>query len=83
MNKHNAPHEYRLRVTGIDGIEVQPEATFTVAPESVYTLPVSVTVPHEHAAGGHVVLFHLESIDGSDIRVSEESRFRGPTENPW
>ncbi len=83
VNKHNAPHEYRLRVTGIDGIEVQPEATFTVAPESVYTLPVSVTVPHEHAAGGHVVLFHLESIDGSDIRVSEESRFRGPTENPW
>jgi hypothetical protein len=26
-------------------------------------------------------VFHLESTDGSDIRISEESRFRGPLES--
>lgn len=80
VNKHDVPHEYRLSVSGIEGIAVQSEAGFRVDGESVYTLPVSVAVPHEHAAGGHVVRFHLEATDGSGIRISEESRFRGPVE---
>ncbi|HZD53266.1 MAG TPA: cytochrome c oxidase accessory protein CcoG [Woeseiaceae bacterium] len=80
VNKHNAPHDYRLDVSGIGGIAVQSEAAFTVDGESVYTLPVSVTAPHEHAEGGHAIVFHLEATDGSGIRIDEESRFRGPVE---
>jgi cytochrome c oxidase accessory protein FixG len=82
VNKHNTPHAYRLAASGIEGIRLQPETDFSVAAESVYTLPVSVTVPHEQAGGGHEIVFHLQATDGSNIRISEESRFRGPLESP-
>jgi cytochrome c oxidase accessory protein FixG len=82
VNKHNTPHAYRLAASGIEGIRLQPETDFSVAAESVYTLPVSVTVSHEQAGGGHEIVFHLEATDGSNIRISEESRFRGPLESP-
>jgi cytochrome c oxidase accessory protein FixG len=81
VNKHNTAHDYQLAVSGPDGIRLESNGAFSVAPESVFTLPVSVTVPHESAGGGHTILFHLRSTDGSDIRISEESRFRGPMEN--
>jgi cytochrome c oxidase accessory protein FixG len=82
VNKHNAPHDYLLAVSGVEGIRLASEASFPLAAESVFTLPVSVTVPHEYAGGGHAIVFHLESTDGSNIRISEESRFRGPLERP-
>ena len=82
VNKHNVAHDYRLGVSGVEDIRIESETEFSVAPESVYTLPVSVIVPHEHAAGGQAIAFHLESTDGSDIRISEESRFRGPAASP-
>jgi len=80
INKHNADHDYALAVSGIDGISIQTETEFSLAGESVLTLPVSVTAPHEHAGGGHVIEFRLDSTDGSGITVTEESRFRGPAE---
>ena len=81
VNKHNTPHDYLLAVSGIEGIRLASEASFSVAAESVFTLPVSVTVPHEYAGGGHPIAFHLESTDDSNIRISEESRFRGPMQS--
>jgi cytochrome c oxidase accessory protein FixG len=81
VNKHNTPHDYTLAVSGIEGIRLESDANFSVAAESVFTLPVSVAVPHEYAGGGHTIVFHLESSDGSAIGISEESRFRGPLEN--
>lgn len=80
INKRNEAHDYALSVTGLDGISINSPSKFHVAPESVVTLPVAVTVPHEHASGGNVIRFEIRSTDGSNIVVSEESRFRGPME---
>ena len=80
INKHNIDHVYVLSVSGPDGIELRTEDEIFVAGESVATVPVSVTVPHENAAGGNVIRFELTSMDNADISVVEESRFRGPTE---
>jgi cytochrome c oxidase accessory protein FixG len=80
INKHNENHEYALSVSGIDGISINNDAAFSLEGESVLTLPISVTAPHENAGGGHVIEFRLDSTDGSGITVTEESRFRGPTE---
>ena len=80
INKHNEDHQYRLSVGGIEGMSIRSETAFSLAGESVLTLPVSVTVPHEYASGGHVIEFHLDATDGSGISITEESRFRGPTE---
>jgi cytochrome c oxidase accessory protein FixG len=81
VNKHNVPHQYVLGVSGIAGIQIETPTEFSVAGESVFTLPVSVVVPHESARGGQVIKFRLSSEDSSNIVIVEESRFRGPTED--
>ena len=78
INKHNRRHAYELAVRGLEGIEIRTATRVQVDPESVYTLPTTVTVPHEHATGGNVIEFYLEAADDPSIRVTEESRFRGP-----
>ncbi|MEX0915043.1 MAG: FixG Ig-like domain-containing protein [Wenzhouxiangellaceae bacterium] len=80
VNKHNRDHTYRISVSGLDGITIRTDTEFSVPAESVHTLPVSVTVPHEAATGGNVIEFRLQSIDDSSIAVTGESRFRGPEE---
>ena len=80
INKQNEPHAYRLSVSGIEGIHIDGDTTFTVGGESVFALPVSIRVPHEHAAGGHVIEFQVDATDGSNISITEDNRFRGPTE---
>ena len=79
INKHNQAHVYELSVAGIEGIVIQTPTTVAVDAESVYTLPTSVTVPHEYAVGGQTIEFVLQASDDPTIRVVEESRFRGPT----
>ncbi len=78
INKHNQEHQYRLSVSGLDGLVIRTETEFSLAPESVYTIPTSVTAPHESAVGGNIIEFRVESLDDASIAVSEESRFRGP-----
>lgn len=78
INKHNRPHEYELSVRGLEGASIQSETRVQVGAESVYTLPTSVTVPHETAVGGQTIEFVLEATDDPSIRVVEDSRFRGP-----
>ncbi len=80
INKHNEDHRYDLDVSGLDGIQLRTDTELAVAGESVVTVPVAVTVPHENAAGGNIIRFTLTSTDGSNIKVVEESRFRGPAE---
>jgi cytochrome c oxidase accessory protein FixG len=78
VNKKNEEHDFALQVGGIEGIRIESPTAVTVAAESVHSLPVSVLVPHAHAAGGQTIEFELVSTDGSNIRIVEESRFRGP-----
>jgi len=80
VNKHNEDHDYSLSVSGIEGIRIETDTEISLSGESVVTVPISVTVPHEYASGGHVIHFRLDSTDGSGITVTEESRFRGPTD---
>ncbi|MGB5353564.1 MAG: cytochrome c oxidase accessory protein CcoG [Woeseia sp.] len=79
INKHNQQHDYRLSVSGLDGLTIKTETEFSLAPESVYTLPTSVTAPQESAIGGNIIEFRVESMDDPSITITEESRFRGPT----
>ncbi|MDH4124387.1 MAG: cytochrome c oxidase accessory protein CcoG [Gammaproteobacteria bacterium] len=81
INKQNNAHPFTLSVSGIEGLKINTDTDFVVEGESVMTLPVSLTAPHESAVGGNVINFELRSTDGSNIYVTEESRFRGPAEN--
>jgi cytochrome c oxidase accessory protein FixG len=80
INKHNEDHDYALSVSGIDGMRITTDTTVSVPGESVVSLPTAVIVPHEYAAGGHVIEFRIDAEDDSGISMTQESRFRGPTE---
>jgi polyferredoxin len=80
INKQNEAHAFTLSVTGMEGISINTQTEIFLQGESVMTLPVSVTAPHESAVGGNIISFELRSTDGSNIYVTEESRFRGPAE---
>jgi cytochrome c oxidase accessory protein FixG len=79
INKHGQDHEYVLSVRGLEGAEIRSETRVSVPAETVYTLPTTVTAPHEVAVGGREIEFVIEAADDPSIRVVEESRFRGPT----
>ena len=78
INKHNRPHVYELSVNGLEGATIEGETRFSVDPETVYTLPTTVTVPHEYAVGGQSIYFAITAMDDPTITVEELSRFRGP-----
>lgn len=78
INKANEERSFTLDVDGPSGIEISTPTTFTVAAESLQQVPVAVRVPHEFAAGGHVITFNLSNPNDGDILISEDSRFRGP-----
>ncbi len=80
VNKQNIDREYVVTVRGIDGIELRSATRVAVPAESVFTLPVSVAVPHENAHGGQRIEFVVEDIADPAVRVVEESRFRGPVD---
>ena len=89
INKHNQAHEYRLSVSGIDGMKLGTDETFSVAGESVFTLPVSVTVPHENAGGSvstpsTTAAYRRPRRVGSVDRSSKSSMNRPAHEDePW
>jgi cytochrome c oxidase accessory protein FixG len=80
INKHNEPHDYVLSVSGVEDISITSDTEFSVDGESVVTVPTSVLVPHENASGGHVIEFRIDAQDDSNISMTQESRFRGPTD---
>ncbi|MEM7611530.1 MAG: cytochrome c oxidase accessory protein CcoG [Pseudomonadota bacterium] len=79
INKDQVAHTYEISVVGPTGISIATPTTFEVPAETLKEIPVAVRVPHEFAKGGHEIIFTLRSTDGSDIVITEESRFRGPT----
>ena len=80
INKHNEAHDYALSVSGVEGMRITTDTVVSVPGESVVSLPTAVLVPHEYAAGGHVIEFRIDAEDDSGISMTQESRFRGPTE---
>ncbi|MEL6868268.1 MAG: cytochrome c oxidase accessory protein CcoG [Pseudomonadota bacterium] len=78
INKGQQAHSYAISVAGIPGIKLTTPSEISMDAESLYELPAAVTVPHEHASGGQIITFTLRSTDGSNITITEESRFRGP-----
>ena len=78
INKQNVDRDYVLSVQGLEGIAIATETRVHVGGETVYVLPTSVTAPHESAMGGNTIEFVLQDENDANIRVVEESRFRGP-----
>ena len=78
VNKDAAPHVFRIRVEGPEGIElVEAGATHAAAPEEVLTVPVTLRAAAGVAKGRVDVEFVVES-DAEGVVVERETRFFGP-----
>ena len=82
MNMDNEGHTYRVTAEGLPGIrvETQPER-FDVAPGEVRNVPARVQVDRSDVTGvGADITLQLQTVDGSELRTREETRFHAPME---
>ena len=78
MNATEANQEYRVSVSGMDGIALASEDHFTVDSTQSRWIAVRVQLPYEAAKpGSHPIRFDIAQ-SGSDEKVSEKSVFLVP-----
>lgn len=78
MNATEANQTYRVRVHGVEGIELVEGASVEVLPTQTIGLPVRVQIPHGSLPpGSHTIIFDIDAASGQG-RVSERSVFLVP-----
>jgi len=79
MNTDEAPHRYRISVTGIDSIKLATATEVEVDATASRGLPVRVrTAPGAGKPGSNKIQFELQSLDDERIRVTEKAVFFVP-----
>ena len=78
MNAKEEAQNYRLRVRGLDGIEIKTETVVPVEAAQSRWVVVRVDIPYGSAtSGSHPIWFEISS-EGGDSRVTEKSVFLVP-----
>jgi cytochrome c oxidase accessory protein FixG len=80
INQHSAAREFLLEVSGVDRITLDgvPQP-LVVEGGDVMSLPVRTRVPREASYGIMDIQFTVTAADDPSVRVTEDSRFLGPT----
>jgi polyferredoxin len=79
MNLDQLPHEYRLSVGGLPGLEIVGQKDFLADPGSIQPLSITVSVPAEGALSGiQPIYFVMQATDNPAIRSEEKSTFAMP-----
>ena len=78
MNATETTQNYRIVATGLPGLALASESTFSVDATQARGVPVTVQLPYEAASpGSHEIHFEIESVN-SPGRVIEKSVFLVP-----
>ena len=78
MNATERTQNYRIAASGLPGLVLASEESFTVDATGVRGVPVVLQLPYEAAsAGSHEIYFEIEAIDSQE-RVTEKSVFLVP-----
>lgn len=78
MNASESPQRYRVMATGLPGLKVADESTFSVDATQARWVVVNLQVPYDAApAGSHTIHFEIESLD-SPGKIAEKSVFLVP-----
>lgn len=79
VNKTNQPQQYHIRLQSSNGISLNNSPVIIRAlPEQVLTLPVTLSAAAGTVQGRRDVHFEIKA-QGTELTVTEESRFFGPT----
>ncbi|KAA0875814.1 cytochrome c oxidase accessory protein CcoG [Nitrincola tapanii] len=78
-NKEQVDRQYRINVTGIEGLRLINEAVVNVRSGELLDYPVRVQLDTNLLTSANSpILFSVEALDSEQIRASTESRFMGP-----
>ncbi len=76
INTDENTHRYQVAVSGLPGLEVVVQQPIAVPPATTQAFPVVVRVdPAGLAPGSHVIMFHINDIERTEVRADEKSRF--------
>jgi len=79
-NKEQVDHEYRISITGPEGLLLQSESRVSIAAGELLVYPVRVQMdPADIELSNYDIEFTVEALDNPSIRITEENRFIGPT----
>ncbi len=79
MNTDEQAHRYRIKATGLDGLEVGGAAEVDVPAATTTSLMTSLQVqPDAGKKGSNPIMFEIEAMDGSNIRIREKAVFMLP-----
>ncbi|BBN89468.1 cytochrome c oxidase accessory protein CcoG [Azospira sp. I09] len=79
MNTDEQAHRYRIKATGLDGLEVGGAAEVDVPAATTTSLMTSLQVqPDAGKKGSNPIIFEIEAMDGSNIRIREKAVFMLP-----
>jgi cytochrome c oxidase accessory protein FixG len=80
INKDRERHQYRLEVSGPEGLELINKASeISVASGEVLSIPVSVRIdPVNLLKASTQIQFHIAALEREEIKQIEPARFLGP-----
>ena len=79
INKDSESHRYRITVSGLEGVTlIEPRGEIELTGGERRSVPASVVVPAESAAGIGDLSFAVEAVDAPDIARERRARFIGP-----
>ncbi len=80
INMDDRDHRYVVRVSGIDGIELDMESTqVPVSAHEVMSVSARVRAdPYSLKRASSTITFALQSVDDESLRAEQEARFLGP-----
>jgi cytochrome c oxidase accessory protein FixG len=79
MNTDEAPHRYRIQVSGIDSIQLETPAEVELAATQSLAVPVRVRIGEgQGSKGSNKIWFTLQAVDQDDVQVKEKAVFFVP-----
>ncbi|SEF75439.1 cytochrome c oxidase accessory protein CcoG [Marinobacterium lutimaris] len=78
-NKEQGDHQYRISVSGVEGLELRTESLVNIAAGELLEYPVRLQMdPADIEKPNYDIKFTVEATDDSSITVTEDNRFIGP-----
>ncbi|WP_299177432.1 cytochrome c oxidase accessory protein CcoG [uncultured Neptuniibacter sp.] len=78
-NKEQVDHQYRISVSGVEGLEYLGEEIITIKSGELLDLPIRINVPARYIdKANNTILFRVQAVDNPSILIEEENRFIGP-----
>ncbi|MBV1786494.1 cytochrome c oxidase accessory protein CcoG [Marinobacterium sp. D7] len=79
-NKEQVGHQYRITLSGPEGLTLESESVVSIAAGELLDYPVRVHMdPAEIELPNYDISFTVEALENPSIRITEDNRFIGPT----